>query len=158
MGSKMADANVNNQEVWHIIEQTLNHEVTGTTAVEKTGTAFRLLQQRRRTVAPLDVNLAAAEHYMYMRFLAGKTGDPLLVAAPTGYAIKKIVFFALGKEKDLRTTPNNPVLPPSVESTVWGSLGVEDGLKDYRGANAATGLKPGASIDALKNEAYRNNK
>jgi len=70
-----ADEQVDHKEVWRIVEQTLNHEVTGSTTVEKTGKAFRILQERRRTVAPTDVNLAAAEHYMYMRFLAGKTGD-----------------------------------------------------------------------------------
>ena len=155
---KVQDEKVDNQEVWRIIERALNFEVSGSSTVEKSYNAFRLLQTRRRTVAPLDVNLAAAEHYMYMRFLAGKTGDPLLMAAPTGYALKKTIYFALGKEKEMRTTPNNPVLPPSVESTVWGSLGVSDGLKDYRGSNAATGMKPGAGLQVLKDEAYRNNK
>lgn len=151
----MADTDVKHQEVWRIVEQALTREGSGKTAVEKSERAFRLLQERRRTVAPLDVNLAAAEHYMYMRFLAGLTGDPLLIAAPAGYAIKKSIGFALGKEKEMRTTPDNPVLPPSVESTVWGTLGVEEGLKDYRGENPAAGMKPGASFEALKPEASR---
>jgi hypothetical protein len=58
-------------------EQTLNHEVTGSTAVEKTGKAFRLLQQRRRTLASLDVNLACLTFYSaYNRSRMMPTGPP----------------------------------------------------------------------------------
>ena len=137
-----------------IIELALNHEVIGSKTTEWVTAAFHLLRDRRRTVAPLDVNLAAAEHYMYARALAGKTGDPLVLAAPSLYALKKVYKFARGQEKDMRTSPGNPVLPPSIESTVWGSLGVTDGLKDYRGENPATGFKVGSALPSLAGDAY----
>jgi len=149
-----ADDKVNHREVQRIIEQTLNHEVSGEKTTDKVGAAFALLRERRRTVAPTDVNLAAAEHYMYARYLAGKTGDPMVLAAPTIYALKKTLYFALGKEKAMRTSPNNPVLPPSIESVVWGTLGVEQGLKDFRGENPSVGLKAGAAIRSLAGDAY----
>jgi hypothetical protein len=152
------DDKVNHKEVQRIIEQALNHESSGLKTTERVYNAFRVLQERRRTKAPLDLNLAAAEHYMYARFLSGKTGDPAMIAVPTAYAIKKMAYFVLGKEKDMRTTPNNPVLPPSVESVVWGTIGVQEGLKDYRGENSSIGMKFGASLPDLKSEAYRNNK
>ena len=109
-------------------------------------------------MAPTDVNLAAAEHYMFARYLAGKTGDPLVLAAPTLYALKKVAYFAAGKEKDMRTTPNNPVLPPSIESVVWGTMGVEEGLKDFKGENPTISVesRTGESLKVLKAEAYRN--
>ena len=152
------DDKVDHQEVQRIIEQALNHESSGMKTTDRVFAAFRVLQERRRTKAPLDVNLAAAEHYMYARALAGKTGDPALIAVPTAYGVKKAIYFALGKEKAMRTTPNNPVLPPSVESVVWGTLGVEQGLKDYRGENPSVGMKFGTALPALKSEAYRSNK
>ncbi len=152
------DDKVDHKEVQRIIEQTLNHESAGLKTTDRVYNAFRVLQDRRRTKAPLDVNLAAAEHYMYARSLAGKTGDPAMIAVPTAYALKKAAYFVLGKEKDMRTTPNNPVLPPSVESVVWGTLGVEEGLKDFRGENPSVGMKVGSSLPALRQEAYRNNK
>lgn len=151
-------AEVNDQEVWRIIHQELLI-TPGQTVVEKVFNAWKALKARRRDgVHATDVNLAAAEHYMYIRFLTGATGDPLTRAYPTGYFIKKVVFFALGKEKDMRTDPNNPVLPPSVASVAWGNQGAEDGMKDYKGLNPAAGVQVGASLDSIKQEAYRNNK
>ena len=151
-------AEVNDQEVWRVIHQELL-TTTGETVVEKVRNAWQALKARRRDGAHgTDGDLAAAEHYMYNRFLTGATGDPLTRLYPTGYFIKKVVFFALGKEEDMRTDPNNPVLPPSLASVAWGNQGAEDGMKDYKGLNAATGVKVGASVESVKNEVYRNNK
>ncbi len=148
------DGDTNHKEVQRIIEQTLNHEVTGLKTTDKVTKAFYILRERRRTISPTDVNLAAAEHYMYARALAGSTGDPLVLAAPTVYTMKKVLFFAVGKEKSMRTSPNNPVLPPSIESTVWGTLGVAAGLADYRGENPSLGFKVGAALHSLVGDAY----
>lgn len=151
-------ADVDDQEVWRIVNQELLVTSGGTT-VEKAGNAWRSLKARRRDGAHgTDTNLAAAEHYMYSRFLTGATGDPLTRLYPTAYFFKKLAFFALGKEKDMRTDPNNPVLAPSVSSVAWGNQGAVDGMGDYKGMNPAAGMKVGASVEAVKQEAYRNNK
>ncbi len=145
---------LDNQEVWRIIEQELLLS-KGSYVVEQVGKAFRSLQARRRDGAhATDVNLAAAEHYMYARFLTGTTGDPLVLAAPVGYALKKQLYFTLGIENWMRTSPNNPVLPPSVGSVVWGEMGVADGLKDYQGQNGAGSVRIGGSLEAVKQAAY----
>ena len=139
-------AEVNHQEVWRIIHQELLI-TPGETVVAKVGNAWQALKARRRDGAHgTDLNLAAAEHYMYNRFLTGATGDPLTHFYPTGYFIKKVFFFALGKEKDMRTDPNNPVLPPSLASVAWGNQGADDGMKDYQGLNPATGVQVGAFV------------
>lgn len=44
-----------------------------------------------------DYDAAAAEHYIYIRFLAGQTGDPTCHAAPTLYGLKKAVDQLLGR-------------------------------------------------------------
>src|SRR5262245_54762063 len=86
---------VNDALVKHIIEDSLLKE-NGGTINEKVYKAFRTLQGRRRTNKEwTNVELAAAEHYMYSRFLAGATGDPLALAAPSIYNLKKKVFFFL---------------------------------------------------------------
>jgi hypothetical protein len=151
-------AEVDDQEVWRIIHQELL-VTPGSTVVEKVGHAWQALKARRRDGSHgTDVNLAAAEHYMYNRFLTGTTGDPLTHILPTGYFFKKVLYFALGKEKDMRTDPSNPVLPPSLSSVAWGNQGADDGMVDYKGLNPAADVHIGASLKVIKDEAYRNNK
>ncbi|HEV2416303.1 MAG TPA: hypothetical protein VGX94_00715 [Terriglobia bacterium] len=97
--------------------------------------------------APLDVNLADAEHYMYARYLASSTGDPSVKALVSGYEIKKLLDSARGTEQQMRTNPRFPVLPPSVEAVRWGLKGTDDGLRQYKDAH---GGKIGRIGDALK--------
>src|SRR5215831_3914334 len=86
---------VNNVIVRRIIEDALTKE-TALTITEKVYKAFRSLQARRRTNKEWgNHELASAEHYMYSRFLAGATGDPAVLAAPTLYNLKKRLFFFL---------------------------------------------------------------
>lgn len=151
-------ATVDDQAVWRIVHQELL-VARGDTVVEKVADAWQTLKARRRDgTHATDENLAAAEHYMYNRFLTGATGDPLTRLYPTGYFFKKLAYFALGKEKDMRTDPRYPVLPPSLSSVAWGNQGAIDGMEDYKGMNPATGVKVGASLESIKAEAYRNNK
>ncbi|AYZ66886.1 hypothetical protein EGY31_27495 [Burkholderia multivorans] len=120
--------------------------------------AFRSLQSLRRTDRPEDINLAAAEHYMYARFLAGETGDPLVKATPTLYGAKKRVYFALGIQDRMATSPH-PVLAPNRSVERWGLKGAEDGLRDYSAVNnGQPANRFGASLGSLSKEALRYNK
>ena len=153
----LSSADVNDREVWRLIHQGLL-VTPAATIVEKTHNAWRSMQARRRDGAHgADVDLAAAEHYMYNRFLTGATGDPLTHPYPTGYFLKKALFFALGRENSMRTDANDPVLPPSLSSVAWGHQGADDGMDDYKGMNPATSARVGASLESVKSEAYRNN-
>jgi hypothetical protein len=100
--------------------------------------------------APGDLNLAAAEHYMYARFLAGSTGDPSSSTLVYGYELWKAVRFVTGREAKLRTDPRFPVLPPSVDSVNWGVRGVDDGLRDYRGEHGGKTGEIGSALRANK--------
>jgi hypothetical protein len=97
--------------------------------------------------APFDLDLADAEHYMYARYLASSTGDDTVPALVLGYETAKIIKYATSSEKDLRTDPRFPVLPPSSDSVSWGLRGAQDGLDDYRKAH---GGKLGARFEAIK--------
>lgn len=144
---------VNNSVVEHIIVQTLTQE-TAPTINEKVYKAFRKLQARRRTNKEwVNVELAAAEHYMYSRFLAGATGDPAVILAPSLYNLKKKVFFFLDIQ-DFMTTSKFPCLPPSDEAMAWGERGAEDGLIDFKGANPATDFKVGGALSPLVKGSY----
>ncbi|VWB94159.1 hypothetical protein BAR24066_04480 [Burkholderia arboris] len=124
--------------------------------VEQVRRAFRSLQLLRRTDSPNDINLAAAEHYMYARFLAGATGDPLVKATPALYGAKKRVYFALGIQDRMATSAGNPVLAPNRSVERWGLKGATDGLRDYSTVNdGQRANRFGASLSSLSGEALR---
>jgi hypothetical protein len=155
----MGDTNTNSQMpkvneaiVIRHIENALAKE-TGGTVNEKVGKAFRALQSKRRSNEWVDPDLAAAEHYLYARFLAGITGDPIVSQAPRFYNIKKKIFFALEIE-NLMTTSKYPCLPPTEESVVWGERGALDGLKDFKYMNPSTDFKVGEALKPLAGSVY----
>src|SRR5262249_10532576 len=114
----------------------------------------RTLQTRRRTNKEWgNPELASAEHYMYSRFLAGATGDPMVLAAPTLYNLKKKIFFFLDIQ-DLMTTSKFPCLPPSDEAVAWGEKGAADGFVDYKFANPSTDFKVGGALKPLAQGSY----
>jgi hypothetical protein len=149
---------VNDANVQLIITAALNAvpPEPGDTVVDRTRKAFRVLQKRRRTLEPLNIDLAAAEHYMYVRFLAGRTGDPLVTLAPTGYGIKKRVFFLFGIQDRMATTAH-PVLPPNDDVEKWGKRGAEAGMQDFELVNPGKERNYGGALKALRQEALRYN-
>jgi hypothetical protein len=89
-----------------IITDALTKE-TGATINEKVYKAFRTLQARRRSKEWVNVELAAAEHYMYARFPCWATGDPSFILPPNWYNLKKKVFFEL----DIQSLNGNERVP-----------------------------------------------
>ena len=105
----------------------------------------------------MDINLASAEHYMFARFLAGRTGDPLVRFAPTLYGIKKRAYFALGIGQRMAVA-SNPVLPPNPGVERRGAKGADDGLADCTAATHAPVSNYGKAVSMLSEEALRYNK
>ena len=126
------------------------------TIIHRIRRAWLSLQTRRRELDPLNINLAAAEHYMYARFLAGVSGDPSVRMAPTLYGLKKRLFFAFGIQDKMATTAN-PVLPPNAAVERWGTTGANEGLLDYTNANGRAANNYGKAIISLASEARRYN-
>lgn len=129
--------------------------LAGDPTVDTVGVAFRALQRLRREERPQDFDLAAAEHYAYARFLGGFTGDPVVKLAPSGYAAKKKLYFMLGWEEKLRTTPNNPALPPNAKVVEWGRRGAADGLDDFSRTRPGESQSIGNALGPLREQAYR---
>lgn len=99
--------------------------------------AFRYLQSQRRFPGKsLDISLAAAEHYMFSRWLvcSGKVSSFQMRIIVIGYDVKKLLDFALGDPNKMKTT-GNPVSPPNFWVVLWGLEGVKDGEKTHNKCN-----------------------
>lgn len=96
-----------------------------------------------------DFDAAAAEHYMYIRFLAGQTGDPACYAAPTLYAAKKVVDQVLGRLQSGQAQGGHPVLPSNPNIVAWGHKGVVDGLNDYKLVSKGAKYNVGGAVEDL---------
>ncbi|WEF34241.1 hypothetical protein [Pseudoduganella chitinolytica] len=96
-----------------------------------------------------DFDAAAAEHYMYIRFLAGNSGDPTCHTAPTLYALKKVFYQLLGRLQEDQAQGGHPVLPSNPYIVAWGQKGVMDGLADYKSLSKGADYQVGAAMGAL---------
>jgi hypothetical protein len=96
-----------------------------------------------------DFDAAAAEHYMYIRFLAGRTGDPSCHTAPALYAVKKLFDQVFGRLQSGQAHVGHPVLPANPYIVTWGQSGVVDGLKDYKSVSHGAEYKLGSAIESL---------
>ncbi|HEV3024059.1 MAG TPA: hypothetical protein VGX76_16400, partial [Pirellulales bacterium] len=94
---------------------------------------FRRLQASRRVAgASLDMNLAAAEHYMFARWGVGIGWvHPMQMRTLVlAYDLKKLKDRVEGEPNASRTT-TNPVSPPDVDVVRWGLRGVDQGVIDH---------------------------
>jgi hypothetical protein len=122
-------------------------------AVEVSFVAWQLLKVRVRGDQghryDEDYDAAAAEHYMYIRFLAGHSGDPTCYAAPTIYGAKKVLDQLLGRLQKGQAQGGHPVLPANPYIVGWGHDGVIAGLADYKAGTTGAAYKLGNAIQAL---------
>jgi hypothetical protein len=96
-----------------------------------------------------DYKVAAAEHYMYIRFLPGKTGDPYCYVGPVLYSAKKLYDQLTGNLQKGQAQPGHPILPAHPAVVAWGMRGVKDGLWDFKKANRGADYKYGAAVEDL---------
>jgi hypothetical protein len=126
---------VDDSKTWAMINQALA-EASGHASGnydKKLGRALRRLQASRQvTGASLDMNLAAAEHYMLARWWVG-TGyvNPLQMrTVVVGWDADKILNKLRGQPEANQVT-KNPASPPDADVTRWGLKGVSDGVIDH---------------------------
>jgi hypothetical protein len=75
--------------------------------------------KRKLPINEWNAVYAAAEHYLYMRFLASSTGDPICTrAAPYIYEARKVVAY-LKNQPDKLQLDTHPLMPPSYDIEVW---------------------------------------
>lgn len=99
-------------------------------------TAWKLLKECRDAGKSLDLELASAEHYLFIRYFASDLGTLDAEELPALYgAVKK----GLGPAAQLLKTSDQPVSPPDPAVLKWGNLGVAAGLSDF---TKSTGKAP----------------
>jgi hypothetical protein len=107
--------------------------------------SWKILKQCRDAGNSLDLNLAAAEHYLFMRYLGNDSGDTSYRQLPKWYDTVKKTLKKADLEQILKTS-NEPVSPPDPDVLKWGNAGVERGLVEYK---SRTGKAPSAGGGAL---------
>ena len=122
---------VDNKKVCEIIKEKIDRS-TGASRPARIAYAFDMISNDRENYYKGDPNYAAAEHYLYARYIVGYThlfGLILITAANFGYQVVKKIVDALGEEEKLRFG-KGPVTPASVEDFLWAERGGKDGLDD----------------------------
>ena len=148
-------AKVNDVKVQSIIKAEIN-TAAGSTLNEKMDNVRKSLKAKRNVPGKsLDMDMAAAEHYAFMRYLAGNTGDPMTETMPRGYEMKKIVMSFVGMDKSMQHNPANPASPPDEDVVRWGEKGAREGLEDYKFLHNQKLGTPGSAVNAVRAEALR---
>jgi hypothetical protein len=91
--------------------------------------AFRQVQEyRQKKGNSLDLDYAAAEHYLFARFMVctGTISQTQMKALSAGYDAKKLLDRARG-EPNKEAVTGNPVSPPSWHVLRWGMKGAVEG-------------------------------
>jgi len=130
---------VNDSNVRNLIHRAMSNAVTGGGCCGQVEVAFRSLQTTRRLPGrSLDLDLAAAEHYLFARFMVctGTVSGTQMRILVVGYDAKKWIDRARGKP-DSEATTGNPVSPPDSDVVRWGLTGVNEGASDHDRCNAS---------------------
>jgi hypothetical protein len=104
--------------------------------------AFRELQAyRRKPGNSTNLEYAAAEHYMFARWMTctGTVNAPQMRAMTVGYDAKKVWDSLWGDPNKVATTAN-PVSKPDWDVTYYGLLGAIEGSADRKRCNP--GVEP----------------
>ncbi len=116
--------------------------------------SYLFLKNKRRTSRYCDYDLAAAEHYMYARFVTATTGDNKFDQQIRTYDFGKRILDYIGKLDAAKTT-KLPVSPPSDQLLAWGLKGAKKGLQDYKEINPGASFNPGSAKSIAKSLAKK---
>lgn len=91
--------------------------------------AWTKLKECRDAGNSLNLDLASAEHYLFIRSFAAEKGERDIEALPKLYGEVKD---SLGPAAQLLKTSDQPVSAPDPGVIRWGESGVTAGLSDYK--------------------------
>ena len=98
-----------------------------------------------------DYEASAAEHFMFIYYLAELTGDPYCYAGPIGYEVVK-AYESLKGDSELqkeRAQSDHPVLPANAHVALWGNVGVSLGLEAYKADSKGGVYNWGEAVESL---------
>ena len=93
--------------------------------------AWQALKQCRDSGAAKTQDIVAAENYLFIRFVAGQTGDTGYKPFSQLYYLAKLAGSKAGFLQKFRSNPTNPVSDPDPAVRDWGDRGYRDGIADY---------------------------
>lgn len=105
--------------------------------------AWSKLKECRDDGNSLDLDLASAEHYLFIRAFAAEKGSKSVEGLPDLYGKLKDM---LGPAANLIKTSDQPVSPVDEGVVKWGRAGVAAGLADYQ---KNTGKAPEPASDSV---------
>jgi hypothetical protein len=112
-------------------EKEMDKQLTESYALNDVEIGWAALKTCRDAGNSLDLSLAAAEHYLFMRYAASKLGDTGSRRLPQWYETFK-KFAVKNKFEEYLKTSDQPLSSINADVTQWGKNGVEAGLIDYK--------------------------
>ena len=125
---------VDNKRVQQLIDDYLGRTLGNPDPLDRNRVAFRKIQAFRQLPGiSADESIAAAEHYLFARFMvsSGTVSLMQMRMMVAGYdSIKFVLQQTETSEKWMRHNPANPTSAVSADSIGWGMQGCEDGEAD----------------------------
>ena len=124
-GSRLG-GNLDNRKVASIIREKLAFS-SGRSRKDRISDAFDLINDDRERRHQGDVEFAAAEHYLFSRWIINVTGPfgfPFLALASVTYFLFKVLIPA----SDLLRFGKGPVTRASLDEQRWSNAGMQDGF------------------------------
>jgi hypothetical protein len=125
---------VNDHRVYTILKEKLRL-ATGATLRDRLGDAFDLISHDRENNHKGDVDYAAAEHYLFSRWLVAYTSTPGWLAVAMAAGGYDLVKKLLGTGLIIRFG-KGPVTPHTPGDVQWSRRGANDGLVDFKASLA----------------------
>ena len=131
----------------------MDEAIAKTYSVHRLEGGWRLLKSLRDSGNSENLSLAAAEHYLFMRFCASKSGDTGYRKLPAWYETVKRFAIKHDLEEYIENT-DQPISTPDSKVTSWGNKGVEAGLSDYKKREKREPSKKSPNIKTLMGFSY----
>ena len=124
-------SSVNDQRVYQIIKETLRNSM-GSSIHEHLSSAWEIINYEREENHPGDVDYAAAEHYLYSRWIVSWTGVigwVIIAISAGGYDLAKKYLPESVRSK--LKSGEGPVTPYAKGDVQWSHRGANDGKIDF---------------------------
>ncbi len=137
----------------HRHNEKMDEAIAKTYSLRRLEGGWRLLKTLGDRATSENLSLAAAEHYLFMRFCASKSGDTGYRKLPAWYETVKRFAIKHDLEEYMENT-DQPISTPDSKVTSWGNKGVEAGLSDYKKREKREPSEKTSNIKALMGFSY----
>ncbi len=137
----------------HRHNEKMDEAIAKTYSLRRLEGGWRLLKTLGDRATSEDLSLAAAEHYLFMRFCASESGDTGYRKLPAWYETVKRFPIKHDLEEYIENT-DQPISTPDSKVSSWGNKGVEAGLSDYKKREKREPSKKSSNFKTLMGSSY----